>query len=273
MTKDEVQAIVERYAPEMVDRMRLNDWNLQMFYDAAPPASESHQAEGGVMRGWCHCLPEYRLAEIHLICPNFKTAEAIMRTVRHELLHVLIAEIDALADVGYAACGDNIPACQMLDRVRLHTHERIVRSLERLLDDGIGDRGGVWSSKAIADLGAGLGTQIVSEVTPYEALRNVVDPDTAIDALEMLGVRVATPPEFPGKYGPAAEPVSAEPTQASPQPVDKPVEEDGFDPGDGKCARCEGDTEFPHGTNCPLRPTVVRVNTQGDVQPPSVPWE
>ena len=120
MEKSEVRAIVEREAESLLRSFGVSPWKLTIAYDLV----------GDEQLGECSRLLDYQTATIRLNPSLLDDEAAVLSTLRHELLHIVLSPLDLYtATVGPLVEG---PLRDVLERVWTHALERTVINLERL---------------------------------------------------------------------------------------------------------------------------------------------
>jgi hypothetical protein len=126
LDRSSVQSIVERELPGLRARLGLEAWEIG--WTVTPSSTDG---DGHLLRGECTRLVDYHSASIVLNNEAFSDEEQVLRTLRHELFHVVLAPWDlytsAVERVSLGADG-----AAVLDRVREHAVEHAVIALERM---------------------------------------------------------------------------------------------------------------------------------------------
>jgi hypothetical protein len=126
MDRSECQAVVEGAMPPLMRRLGIPHWRVVVSYD--PSAMD---ADGHLKHGECTRLVDYDSAHVKLNPESFDDREQLLRTLRHELFHIVLSPFDL-----YSTAIDRIealdPIRDVLDRVWDHACERAVINLERM---------------------------------------------------------------------------------------------------------------------------------------------
>ena len=118
MTPDQVQEIVEDAINPMAVALRLSEWSIDFV----------HRRLDGKAEITVH--PAYRDAAVSFDADNFETDAQVRRTLRHELLHLMHADLTGMRDGDVGEDGGTFES-----NVRWqYGVERLVWSLERMLD-------------------------------------------------------------------------------------------------------------------------------------------
>lgn len=126
MDRSAVAAIVERHLPALMDRLGLAHWSIRVCFDLREGDEDS------CLRGRCTILPDYDRARIELDPDALDDEAAVLDTLTHELLHVVLGPIEVyVAAVRPLADRDETTAA-VLDEVRKHAIEQAVICLERM---------------------------------------------------------------------------------------------------------------------------------------------
>lgn len=126
MDRMTVERVVFKHLPRLSAQLGLNQWEISVGY-AAEPADD----DGILKRGECTRLVDYKSAHITLNPYALADELAVLVTLRHELLHIVVAPFDL-----YTSAVERIElpdvAADLLDRIRDHAVERTVSGLERM---------------------------------------------------------------------------------------------------------------------------------------------
>lgn len=121
----QVRSIVNANIEKMRWALQLQDWQIGVVYVAL---EESTRAE-------CRLQVGHKKAEIRIDCDQCDDEPDVLRVLRHELLHVYDADMELYrAAVRHLLGGEAFDA---VDEVFLHAAERLVGSIERMLDHGL----------------------------------------------------------------------------------------------------------------------------------------
>jgi hypothetical protein len=127
MDRSEVKAVVDRELEPLVRRLGLTQWEIKLSCTCEPTDDD-----GFVKRGECTRLVDYQSAHINLNPEAFESADELLKTLRHELFHVVLAPFDLYTSLVEAAVEGNTRFQEMLDRVKDHACELSVFNLERM---------------------------------------------------------------------------------------------------------------------------------------------
>jgi hypothetical protein len=125
MDKSEVQSIAERELKRLSKRLGLTHWEIKLSF--LPEATDD---DGLLRRGECTRLVDYYNAHISLNPEAFDDEESLVKTLRHELFHIVLAPFDLYTSLVADAVEEDKIAREMLDRVRDHACEQTVVNLE-----------------------------------------------------------------------------------------------------------------------------------------------
>ncbi len=129
-----VQAIVDRELPPLCKQMGVTFWKIVVEYRC-----EDQDTDGRLRRGECTRLIDYLDACITLNPEAFDDEAMVLRTLRHELFHVILAPFDLFKAVVDNAVEDRIKSA-MLNRVWHHALETAVIGLEVMWERMDGER-------------------------------------------------------------------------------------------------------------------------------------
>jgi hypothetical protein len=127
MDRSAVQAIVDREAGPLCERLGIERWSIRFSFDP-----ESTGDDGHLKHGECTRLVDYNSAHISLNPESFADEESVLGTLRHELFHVVLAPFDLYSSSVDRALEAGAPVREILDRVWDHACERGVINLERM---------------------------------------------------------------------------------------------------------------------------------------------
>lgn len=120
LAKKTVMANVELYKRIL----GLGQWHLDIYYRRLP--------EG--QRGECHTQPDYMRAQISIDNDQIDDEEALLRLLRHELIHVFLWPATKLASAMEDLTDDNKMADDLRHQLWTFIVERQVKEIEMLLD-------------------------------------------------------------------------------------------------------------------------------------------
>src|SRR3954447_2607620 len=89
MDRSEAKAIVEREIEALLRQLGLEHWKIAVSYDP-----ERTDSDGHVKHGECTRLLDYESAHISLNPESFDDQDDVLRTLRHELFHVVLSPFD-----------------------------------------------------------------------------------------------------------------------------------------------------------------------------------
>jgi hypothetical protein len=121
-----VERVVVENLPYLSAALGLQCWDIGISY-----APEVVGDDGSLKRGECTRLVDYQSAHISLNPEAFDDEDGVLRTLRHELFHVVLSPWDLYSSaIERLDLGDDVAG--LLDRVREHALERTVAGLERM---------------------------------------------------------------------------------------------------------------------------------------------
>jgi len=130
MDRSVVERVVIDHLPHLSRQLGLGSWELSVSYD---PGLGRGDDSDNTTRGECSRLVDYQSAHIVLNPDAFDSEADVLRTLRHELYHVVLAPID-LYSSAVEQLDSNGPIGDVLGRVLTHSLERCVAALERMYD-------------------------------------------------------------------------------------------------------------------------------------------
>lgn len=126
MDRSAVKAIVDREIEPLMRRLGIPHWRITVAFEPAPTDANGRFRAGHVSR-----YVDYEHAHVTLNPEAFEDESDVLRVLRHELLHVVLAPIDVFVNAVEATMKDH-PAAPTLESVWTHAMERAVGHLERM---------------------------------------------------------------------------------------------------------------------------------------------
>ena len=125
MDQSEVRFIVNEHVKPIRDALQLNDWHIDTEYTALDPGTSAR----------VHMMPRYRRATIQFDPAQIVDREHVLRCLRHELLHLVLAPFDLYT----CAVSEMLPEqfSKVDNQLFMDAVELVVGNLERVLDWGI----------------------------------------------------------------------------------------------------------------------------------------
>lgn len=127
MDRSEVIKIVDRSIDPLLRRFGIEHWKVEVCYDL--------RADNGIAHNSARCtrMADYNRAIIEFDPDQFDDEASVLRSLRHELFHVLLSPFDVYSNAAEAALHDSATTA-ILARVWSHSVEQAVINLERLYD-------------------------------------------------------------------------------------------------------------------------------------------
>lgn len=120
-----VRDIVNAHIKKMRWALQLQDWRIDVSYG---PLTEG-------TRGECQLQIGHKKAAIRIDNDKCDDEHMVLQTLRHELLHLFDAEMELYRNaIRHLLANETFDA---VDELFLHAAERLVGSLERMLDHGL----------------------------------------------------------------------------------------------------------------------------------------
>lgn len=137
MDLSEVRSIVNEHLKPIRDALQLQDWHIDTEY---LPIGDNKAAR-------IRITPRYRKALIQFDPAAQDDRENVLRNLRHELLHLVLAPFTSYS----LAVGEFVPEANsnLDDRLYADACELTVGNLERILDFGIPFK--PWEAEAVKD--------------------------------------------------------------------------------------------------------------------------
>lgn len=131
MDKSKLRQIVQAKVEKLRWALQLQDWKLDVEYCHIGDRDDDESIVG-------NCTPRlgYRCATIKLDPEHIHEDEDVIEILRHELLHLIHADLTLLMD----AIEPHIQrdGFKTIQRIYWHAIEKIVGNIERMLDNGLG---------------------------------------------------------------------------------------------------------------------------------------
>lgn len=133
-----VKTIVDRELEPLMARFGIGHWRIVVSY--APTDADE---EGWQRRGRCSRMVDYNQAHITLNSDAFEDEADCVKTLRHELLHIVAAPWDIVWNAAWPLVKDDPIKAGLLDSIHTHAMEQAIVNLERmyrgLTDDSADD--------------------------------------------------------------------------------------------------------------------------------------
>lgn len=128
MNLDDVRAITAEAVPTLKRALNLYDWTINFNFGSPDEPGAN---------GQCSIDAAYRTATIRLDPNEIEDRKEVCHVLRHEMLHIVIAE----ADLGWKAARAALqpispPTVSAVDEAHEHGVERAIGALERMFDLG-----------------------------------------------------------------------------------------------------------------------------------------
>lgn len=128
MDKSTAKLIIDDRLKPMRNAMQLNQWTIDVVWGHIDGEA------GGQVKGQCTADPKYMRASIELDPESHADEADLLRTLRHELLHIFHAEYQLYRrQVGHVVSDTTFDG---LDEAYQQASERTVWMMEQMLDHG-----------------------------------------------------------------------------------------------------------------------------------------
>jgi hypothetical protein len=125
LDRSEVKRIVEANIELLMEMTGVSHWEISISYQPREVTDD-----GMMNAGDCNRAIDYNSAHITLNPEAFDVEDEVLKTLRHELFHVVLSPFDLYTTaVSTIVAGD---AKSILQRVSDHATEKAVKNLERL---------------------------------------------------------------------------------------------------------------------------------------------
>lgn len=119
--------IVEYHLGPLTEQFGIAHWRITVSYRPADVDDD-----GRLHRGHCDRMVDYNQAHITLNPEAFETEEEVLKTLRHELFHIVESPYNILWNVIVEAVQGDKVKLDMLESVRTHASEKTIINLERM---------------------------------------------------------------------------------------------------------------------------------------------
>ena len=128
MDQSKVREIVFAHAEELVEAFGLRGWTLRFEFDTS--GNDGDSVESGSCVRWI----DYQLATIKINSAAYDDGDeaAVLRTLRHELFHVVEASNLVFFQTVMAIHDGDAKVVAMLESIKSHVSERNVMALEQM---------------------------------------------------------------------------------------------------------------------------------------------
>ena len=126
MDRSAVKAVVERELEPLMMRLGIPHWNVLVVYK---PEANDGDFE---VRGRCDRRTEYNIASITLNPESLDGAEEVLATLRHELLHVVLAPFDLYREAVEPLLSGDTAKGEVFSVLFRHCVEQAVVNLNRM---------------------------------------------------------------------------------------------------------------------------------------------
>lgn len=123
MKKKDVKRAVKKHLPGLIELLRLAEWDVAVDV-IGDEADEDY--------GRADIRAPYRTAVVTLNAHRLKTIAKVRRVLRHELLHLVLADVDRITFAAEATLSKR--GKRMFREVSYQAEEAQVERLERILD-------------------------------------------------------------------------------------------------------------------------------------------
>lgn len=127
MDASAVKALVARELEPLAKKLGVGHWQI-----TASTSPKDSDGDGQILRGECNRLIDYDNAHITLNPEAFDDEGDALKTIRHELLHVVVSPFDLVWDMAKELMGDDAKAFKALAVAWTHATEKTIINLERM---------------------------------------------------------------------------------------------------------------------------------------------
>ena len=120
------QAVVEANIEQMIVDLNVQEWNLRITYE---------RLDGDTIAS-VHMLADYKKATITIDPAKHEEGSEVLRSLRHELLHLHLAPYELAEETIYQLLSEK--ERRVLSRMMTAACEQAIRNLEGMLEHGFG---------------------------------------------------------------------------------------------------------------------------------------
>ena len=122
MDRNAVEAVVDREIEGLIHRLGVAHWRIEVRYDLRDDET----------LGECTRLVNYNKAIVRLNAELLDDDDAVLKTLRHELFHIVLAPFDLFITAAADTVNESTALAAVLDTVKHHAIEKTVINLERM---------------------------------------------------------------------------------------------------------------------------------------------
>ena len=127
MKVEDITKIINKNMPILRCACQIQSWEIEVIYE---PLVE--------VIATCECNVPYNIATITIDPEQHKAECAVLNTLRHECLHIVISEFDYLYNKMISIIPMTKNTRELLDESYIRAQEVTVGNIERMLDYGLG---------------------------------------------------------------------------------------------------------------------------------------
>lgn len=127
MDRSKVKEIVDAHINEYKNLFGIDHWRVEVDYDL-----RNDRTEIGWTAGTCTKLVDFEEAGISFDVEAMEDECQVLRVLRHELFHIVLAPFDILTNALLPVVEKDDVLCRMCEKIRQHAVEKAVINLERM---------------------------------------------------------------------------------------------------------------------------------------------
>lgn len=120
MSPMQVRKIIQKEKDNLIKLLALEHWDIKFEYDL----------DDLDIYGECHKQYDYKRATIRFNPKMFEERAAVVKTLRHELFHIVLAPFDLYMESIDELLIDGTDKAHILGKIWTHAHEQGVLALE-----------------------------------------------------------------------------------------------------------------------------------------------
>jgi hypothetical protein len=126
MDRSQVKKIVDENIDELLEKLGVPHWNIVISYEL--------REDNGICRvkGRCTRAIDYNKAHIEFDPEECEDEDDVLKTLRHELFHVVASPFDLYMQAADRCTKKDSPEEAILNRVFDHAVEKVMINLERM---------------------------------------------------------------------------------------------------------------------------------------------
>jgi hypothetical protein len=126
MDRSAVKKVVDDNIEGLLEKLGIAHWKVRISYDLRSGTEIARHS------GYCTRLVDYNKAHVEIDCDECDDEAEVLKILRHELFHIVLAPIDILTNALDAAVTKDEALRGAMESIRTHAIEKAVINLERM---------------------------------------------------------------------------------------------------------------------------------------------